>query len=287
MDITPFVSGVGTLVSSALSSREAEKQRKWQEMFYQNRHQWEVADLKAAGLNPILSALNGSAGVPSGAMAQVGDLGASISRGVNSAVSRRLASVAESKAESEIAVNNATSDKLKSDAAANDQWIFEGKYRVLDTIADIGLKNATSAKEKEMIEKLRSEVQKDIAQVEVYNQQLSVYQEQINKYRQEIDYLKQQGRESVDRQSLYRAEAGLASAEARYKNILGKKTHAETETEKSYKRLIDSNIIPINKENKWDENHPALYNWRKTWQSIMPGTSSLRDIGKAIGAFIK
>lgn len=47
----------------------AENQMKFQEKSFRNRHQWEVEDLRAAGLNPILSATGGQAPVPSGASA--------------------------------------------------------------------------------------------------------------------------------------------------------------------------------------------------------------------------
>lgn len=51
---------VGGLLGNASSASEAEKSRSLSVEAAKNAHQWEVADLKKAGLNPILSANSGA-----------------------------------------------------------------------------------------------------------------------------------------------------------------------------------------------------------------------------------
>lgn len=55
----------GSLFSFGMNSSSAKAAYNRQKEFYQNQHQWEVADLKKAGLNPILSATHGAIGAPS------------------------------------------------------------------------------------------------------------------------------------------------------------------------------------------------------------------------------
>lgn len=51
------------------NSAEAQKQRDWQTQMSNTAHQREVTDLKAAGLNPVLSATGPGATTPSGGVA--------------------------------------------------------------------------------------------------------------------------------------------------------------------------------------------------------------------------
>ena len=54
------------------NSAEAQKNRDWQEKMSNTSYQRAMADMKAAGLNPILAAGNGGANTGAGAMGQIG-----------------------------------------------------------------------------------------------------------------------------------------------------------------------------------------------------------------------
>lgn len=59
---------VSTGMTNKANAKEAGKSREFTKEQLQNQHQWEVADLRAAGLNPILSA-NSGAGIGGSAQA--------------------------------------------------------------------------------------------------------------------------------------------------------------------------------------------------------------------------
>lgn len=108
---------LGSVVSGVFNARQADKNRDFQAAMSGTAHQREVKDLKAAGLNPILSANLGGSSSPAGATASM----APSSPG-STATTARLATAQMEQIKSATALNVANARQVAVNTALDEKY---------------------------------------------------------------------------------------------------------------------------------------------------------------------
>lgn len=106
-----IASAFGQHRANRQNKRQARDQMRFQENMANTAYQRSVADLRAAGLNPILG-LPGGAAVPSGALARIED---TLSKGVSSALERQRIEREFAAMDSQRELNEAQSKRIEAE----------------------------------------------------------------------------------------------------------------------------------------------------------------------------
>lgn len=161
---------LGGLMRNKSSAEQADKQMAMQDYWLRNRHRLEVADLEAAGLNPILSA-GGQPPVPAGARAEMAD---PVSGAVSSALAYRQLNAALEKNDAEVKLIN---QQAAESAARESGYLVDTQLKRIPL--DMELKGMNYAQRKVFWEDAISENEAGKRNYERLSAQSKMYIDQV------------------------------------------------------------------------------------------------------------
>lgn len=202
--LSPLASIGGSLWSSSQNRSSAADSINFQREVLQNRNQWAVADLKAAGLNPILAAGATSSGSAAGATSVTENPANQLSQ---SAIQLRQLKLAERQQQNQDLIAKSTAD-LNSAKAAREYSEIQDIGSKLESgyySSSVDLMGANAAQSRAQVGVLNEQMRKT-------SQEISESVARISRLQEEIENLRQERAESNSRIVRNRADARLSGA---------------------------------------------------------------------------
>lgn len=257
--IPTALSVVGSLFGGERRNDAAEKQSaaqmEFQERMSNTAHQREVADLKAAGLNPMLSVRHGGASSPAGAQAQIQD---TVTPAINSGLAAAM-NVAQVK---NLAVQNELLQRQVTKTEAETRNVDADTMGKFENVTKINQEAVTSAAQAEHLKESVKQLQS----------LQGVQREQMVKLMAEVDRIFEQN-------VLTRAEVGHVLEQIKNARLTGEQIKANTSNTK-VNTLLNELSVPharnmSDAESSW---------WKKNISPYLPdilrGTSSASQLGR-------
>lgn len=209
-----------------------ERQIEWQREVLQNKVQWNVADMRAAGLNPMLAAMSPSSGsAPSASAPQVGNVGSAAvaSAGAIADIINNFRNTDNNtrKTDSEIALNSARAQTEEQQANFQRALLISG-YPEAQTAREIASAKESTARISLMFDQ-RDQIRAGINKID---QEIKNLEDQRRVYEAQITHYMSSAKEAGARAALAVAQKGVADIDKRLRAAQEQREYVITEGER-------------------------------------------------------